>query len=59
MNKILVFMGILVVFCLFTGAVSAADWTVNPGDIIQAVVNSAGENHTDLPSGELCTAILM
>lgn len=45
-NRFLVFVGILLVFSLCTGVVSAADWTVNPGDSIQAAVNGAGDNDT-------------
>lgn len=46
-GKILIsisFFAILII--MFTGAVSATNWTVNPGDSIQSVVNNASNNDT-------------
>jgi len=31
---------------LFSGAVSAADWTVNPGGSIQSAIDTASDNDT-------------
>ena len=42
--KILVFIIFFVILTVFTGTVSAANWTVNPGDSIQAVINNASDN---------------
>lgn len=44
---------VLIGFCIililmFTGAVSAANWTVNPGNSIQLVINNASSNDTIL-----------
>lgn len=39
-------MSLVFAFFMFTGVVSAANWTVNPGDSIQAVVNNAAVNDT-------------
>jgi len=45
-KNILSIIGILVICTLFMGAVSAADWTVNPGDSIQSAINNASNNDT-------------
>ncbi|MGB9937641.1 MAG: right-handed parallel beta-helix repeat-containing protein [Methanobacterium sp.] len=44
MKNILVVTSFFVVLFLFTGAVSAANWTVNPGDSIQSVIDNASNN---------------
>ncbi|MEN4018405.1 MAG: NosD domain-containing protein, partial [Methanobacterium sp.] len=45
-RKILVITIFFVIFVMFMGTVSAANWTVNPGNSIQAAVNNASSNDT-------------
>jgi len=46
LKKILVLISFFALFAMFTGAVSAANLTVNPGDNIQSVINNASDNDT-------------
>lgn len=45
-GKIMVFICFFAIIAIFTGSVSAANWTVNPGGNIQSVINSASANDT-------------
>lgn len=47
-NSVLIFVCFFVMLIIFTGAVSAANWTVNPGDSIQSVIDNASANDTIL-----------
>lgn len=46
MKRVLVFISFFAIITIFSGAVSAASWTVNPGSSIQSVINSASSSDT-------------
>ena len=50
-RKVSVFLFFFVVLVMFMGVVSAFNWTVNPGDSIQGVIDNASSNDTILVSG--------
>ncbi|MDO9044138.1 MAG: right-handed parallel beta-helix repeat-containing protein, partial [Methanobacteriaceae archaeon] len=46
LKPILILLSFFAILVLFTSGVSAANWTVNPGDNIQSAINNASENDT-------------
>ena len=55
-KKILMLTIFLAIFAMFTGTVSAANWTVNPGDNIQSTVDQASSTDTIIVNDDNGTA---